>query len=136
MNSAKTIFSTVLCAFIFSPLASAKVIHLEAEAKKSSVQDALSTVLKNENVVLKFYATWCGPCRRMDPIVEGLSEEFDGEVTFVAINIDRLSSVSSEYGVQSIPAFRYIKNGSVVAKSLGAMSKKEMRKKVVDAFNL
>ncbi|XP_049403779.1 thioredoxin H2-like isoform X4 [Solanum stenotomum] len=77
--------------------------------------------LKNTNklVVIDFTATWCGPCKYMEPILNDFAAKYI-DVEFVKIDVDELDDVAQEYGVQAMPMFVLIKKGKVVDKIVGA----------------
>jgi len=69
-------------------------------------------VLKSEGAVfVDFYADWCGPCRAVGPIVEELSEAYDGKMKFVKVNVDNAPDVAAKYGVMSIPTLIIFNKG-------------------------
>ncbi len=70
-------------------------------------------------VVCDFYATWCGPCKMLAPVMEKCSEKFDGKAKFVKVDVDENIELASRYGVMSIPLVAVFKNGELVEKSLG-----------------
>ncbi len=78
-----------------------------AEAKKSDV------------ALVDFSATWCGPCRMLAPVVEGLSEKLAGRVDFYNLDVDDAPSVAAEYKVSSIPCLVLMKQGQFVDQSIG-----------------
>ncbi|MBO7639149.1 MAG: thioredoxin [Treponema sp.] len=81
-------------------------------------------VLKSElPVVVDFWATWCGPCQIMGPIVEELSEELEGNVKFCKVNVDENSELAESYDVMSIPNFKLFKNGEIAGERMGAVGK-------------
>ena len=82
-------------------------------------------------VLLDFYATWCGPCKMLGPVVEELAGETP-DVTFVKVNVDDLPEIAQKYGIMSIPALFVFKNGEVAGQSLG-FQPKDALKAVVDA---
>ena len=84
-------------------------------------------LLKGEKpVVCDFFATWCGPCKMLAPVMEKAAEEYGDKAEFVKVDIDENMELSARYGIMSIPLVAVFKNGEMSAKSLGYMSKTEM----------
>ncbi|MBS9774513.1 MAG: thioredoxin [Tenacibaculum sp.] len=82
-------------------------------------------VLKSDKPVLvDFWATWCGPCRMVAPIVDEISEEYEGKAVVGKIDVDANQEFAAKYGVRNIPTVLIFKNGEVVDKQVGAASKK------------
>lgn len=77
-------------------------------------------------VMVDFFASWCGPCKIMLPIVEELAEEMEKEIKIVKVNIEEEEGLASDYGVMSIPTFLFFKNGKVVDQAGGVMSKEKL----------
>ena len=73
-------------------------------------------------VLVDFWATWCGPCQMMGPVVEELSETETG-VKFCKVNVDDSPDLAAKYGVMSIPNFVLFKNGNVAGQTIGAVGK-------------
>ena len=83
--------------------------------------------IKNNGVVLvDFYADWCGPCKMLAPVVEALAGEWEGKVKIGKLNVDNAMDTAQNYGIQSIPTLLYFKNGEIVNKSIGVVSKNEI----------
>ncbi|XP_068327824.1 thioredoxin H2-like [Pyrus communis] len=79
-------------------------------------------------MVIDFTATWCGPCRAMEPILRDYADKFT-DVEFVKLDVDELPDVAREFGVQAMPSFVFMKKGVVVDKIVGAR-KDELQKKI------
>lgn len=84
----------------------------------------------NQLSVVDFWAEWCGPCRAIGPVIEELSKDYAGKVKIGKVNVDHNPQVSTNYGITSIPAILFIKNGEVVDKIVGAQPKANFVKKI------
>lgn len=78
-----------------------------------------------QTVLLDFWASWCGPCRMVGPIVEAVSEERT-DIKVGKINVDEETELAEQYNVMSIPTLVIMKNGKVVKKEVGARGKEEL----------
>jgi thioredoxin 1 len=81
-------------------------------------------------VVVDFWAQWCGPCLMISPIINELSVELEGKVVIGKVDVDTNSDVPLEYKVRNIPTILFIKNGEVIDKSIGAVSKASLLEKI------
>ena len=77
-------------------------------------------------VLVDFYADWCGPCKMLAPVIETLATEQEGKVKVGKLNVDDSPETARKYGIMSMPTLLYIKNGEVVNKTVGVVSKTEI----------
>lgn len=86
-------------------------------------------VLKSEkSVLVDFWASWCGPCRMMAPVIDEIAEEMGETVKVCKINIDEEKNLAVKYNVMSIPTFIVLKNGKEVGRTIGVQDKSEITK--------
>ena len=83
-------------------------------------------VISKGNVLVDFFATWCGPCRMLSPILEEIDEEKSFNGTIVKVDTDELGNIAMAFGIQSIPTLILFKDGKVVKKTLGYMPKDDL----------
>ena len=83
-------------------------------------------LLAKEPVLVDFWATWCGPCRMLAPVIEEIANEYAGKVKVGKVNVDDERELALEYGVSSIPTVMVIQNGEVKETSVGYRPKEEI----------
>ena len=80
-------------------------------------------------VVIDFWATWCGPCRMVSPIIDELATEYEGRAVIGKCDVEESNDLAMEYGIRNIPAVLFFKNGELVDKFVGAASKSVLDEK-------
>ncbi len=86
-----------------------------------------SEVLESDiSVLVDFWATWCGPCRMIAPVVEEIANEYDGKLKVGKVNVDDCGDLAREYGIKNIPTLLIFKNGEVVETSVGYKTKEAL----------
>jgi thioredoxin 1 len=78
-------------------------------------------------VVVDFYATWCGPCKRLSPMLDELAGPLAGKIKFVKINVDEAPALSQRFAIQAIPTLFFFKNGKVVDQIVGLPAVDELK---------
>ena len=87
--------------------------------------------LKNgqKPLVVDFWATWCGPCRMVAPIISELAEKYDGRLVVGKCDVEENDELAAEFGIRNIPTVLFFKNGVVVDKLVGAVPKQKFEEK-------
>lgn len=119
-----------------------KMAELQKAAAAKAVMSALTepVVLTNSNfkievakypvMLVDFWASWCGPCRMVSPIIEQLAREYSGKVAFGKVNVDENQMISASFGVQSIPTMMIFRGGKAVDVMIGALPKSQIEMKI------
>ena len=87
--------------------------------------------LKNgaQPLVVDFWATWCGPCRMIAPVISELADLYDGQITVGKCDVEENEYLAAEFGIRNIPTILFFKNGQMVDKMIGAQSKANLEQK-------
>ena len=96
-----------------------EIIHVTEETFKQEVLES------DKPVLVDFWATWCGPCQTMGPVVDELAQELT-DVKVGKVNVDEQMALAREYKVMSIPTFLVFKDGKVAERTLGVQEKSEL----------
>ena len=80
-------------------------------------------------LVVDFWATWCGPCRMIGPIIAKLAEKYDGKIVVGKCDVEDNDELAAEFGIRNIPTILFFKNGEVVDKMVGAQSEAKLDEK-------
>ena len=81
-------------------------------------------------LVIDFWATWCGPCRMVAPIIEELANEYDGKVTIGKCDVEDADDIAAEFGIRNSPTIVFMKDGKILDKIVGAASKSKIEEKI------
>ncbi|MBO8484256.1 MAG: thioredoxin [Bacteroidetes bacterium] len=100
---------------------------MEITVTDTNFSDILAT---DKLVMVDFWATWCGPCRAIAPVVEELANEYEGRAVIAKCNVDECQDIPMQYGIRNIPTLLFFKNGQLVDRMVGAAPKSELAKKI------
>lgn len=93
-----------------------------------------SEIINQEKPVLvDFFATWCGPCQTMSPILKQVKEDLGESVSIIKIDVDKNKTLASKFQVRGVPTFMLFKNGKQVWKQAGLITKNELKQKILNA---
>ena len=88
---------------------------------------------KEKPVLVDFFATWCGPCQTMSPILKQLKDEIGEQVSIIKIDVDKNKALASKFQVRGVPTFMIFKNGKQVWRQSGLVTKNELKQKITNA---
>ena len=98
---------------------------------KIATNTSFDGLLESEKlVIVDFWATWCGPCRMLSPLLDEVEEEMADKIVVVKVNIDDAEEIAMRYRIMSIPTLIFFKNGQMVDRSVGAMPKNVLLDKI------
>ena len=100
---------------------------MEITVTDTNFSDILAT---DKLVMVDFWATWCGPCRAIAPVVEEFANEYEGRAVIAKCNVDECQDIPMQYGIRNIPTLLFFKNGQLVDRMVGAAPKSELAKKI------
>lgn len=90
-----------------------------------ATDENFNDVINDDIVLVDFFASWCGPCRMLSPVLEEISEDRDS-IKIVKVDVDECNSLAKTYGVMSIPTLLLFKNGNLIRKTTGFMPKEQL----------
>lgn len=103
-----------------------------SDAVKSVTADSFEQVVIQSQglVMVDFWATWCGPCKIVGPVVDELAKEYEGKMTFAKVNTDENPDLASRYNIRGIPTLMFFKGGKVLDQVVGALPKAQLKSKI------
>jgi len=109
---------------------SEKVLHLSDESFQKEVLES------DKPVMVDFWASWCGPCLALAPIIDEIAENYGDKIKVCKLNVDENQKTAMQYGIKGIPTIIFFKNGQVVEQSVGLVPKdylEDLIKKVIES---
>ncbi|MBA6250738.1 MULTISPECIES: co-chaperone YbbN [unclassified Colwellia] len=95
--------------------------------KKLALGDSIDDLLsQHQYSLLYFTASWCGPCKTMDPIVEEASDLMKNRFNTIKIDVDSMASVAADYGIRSVPTLMLVKNSVIIEQRVGGLPPQEL----------
>ena len=112
-------------------------LKASAEEIPETTQSAFAkeVLASNKPVVVDFYATWCGPCKKLAPVMESLSKSYGDKVSFVRVDVDKNPVLAAKYKINGIPSVMVFKGGKVVDNSIGLAPEAELVKMIDKSTN-
>ncbi|NLL71466.1 MAG: thioredoxin [Epulopiscium sp.] len=98
--------------------------HLQNVDFQTEVLDA------DQPVLVDFYATWCGPCKMIAPVIDQLAEEMEGKAKVFKVDVDQAGELAAKYRIMSVPTLLFFKNGELVDQVMGAVPKAQLETKL------
>ncbi len=105
-----------------------------ATAGSASAEDLDRAMGSGKVVLVDFYATWCGPCKRIKPVIDEIEQQYSNSVEVVRVDVDSQRELAKNYDVSSIPDVRIYANGEVIERFVGLRRKKEYVQAIRNAF--
>ncbi len=89
-------------------------------------EEEFNVAIANGPAIVDFWATWCGPCKMLGPVIEQVADELEGKITVGKVDVDENRDLAGKYGVMSIPTVIYFKNGEEVKRFVGVQTKDKL----------
>lgn len=96
----------------------------------NSVDFEQEVISSDVPVVVDFFATWCGPCKMIAPVLDQLADEFQGQAKVVKLDVDQAKETATQYNIRTVPTLLFFKDGEIVDKVVGALPKSELKQRI------
>ncbi|WP_343052879.1 thioredoxin [Catenisphaera adipataccumulans] len=90
-------------------------------------QDEFNKLMKEDAVLVDFFATWCGPCKMLSPLLESMASEYEGRCQFVKVDVDQEPDLAGQFGIMAVPTVILFKNGKQAASFAGYQAKPQVQ---------
>lgn len=100
---------------------------MEKVITSENIAEVLSA---SQPIVIDFWAPWCGPCRVLSPTVSEIASQYEGKAIVAKCNVEDCEDIAAEYGIRNIPSLVFIKDGQVVDRTVGLVSKQDIAAKL------
>ncbi|QNM85099.1 thioredoxin [Polaribacter pectinis] len=100
---------------------------MEAQLEQTNFTKVIEN---NSNVLLDFYADWCGPCQTLLPTIHKLADELKDEITIKKVNVDEYPEIASKFGIRNIPTLIFFKDGQATDRHTGLINESNLRDKI------
>ncbi len=104
------------------------LLHLSDASFRKEVLES------NLLVLVDFWAAWCGPCKKIAPIIEELAREYEKKIKIGKLDVDDNPKTATQYGIMSIPTLIFFKNGKVTDQVVGVLNKAELKRKIEESL--
>lgn len=88
-------------------------------------------IQSSQPVLVDFFATWCGPCKAMEPVIKEVAKTMEGKVRVVKVDIDRQQHITQQYNISAVPTFMLFKNGNIIWRHPGMIEKSSLLNKLM-----
>ena len=123
------------CPFLFNTILEFRIISFANFSRETNNNMTFQEIINQDKPVLvDFFATWCGPCKMMSPILEGVKKQLGDKVSIIKIDVDKNQTVADSYQVRGVPTLILFKNGKTLWRQSGVVQAQELTR-LINANN-